>query len=269
MSEQPLVPFSDPRLVEFIGTHLADRDSDDAFLVLSDEEVIAIDRTMEPDEVILPWALDQQDLDVTAFARFGERSLVLRGLVTIDVSATPDEQSVRSTTAEILDMAISARRSGAAIMRFVTMTGEAAVGLVVTVQPRHGVVIEEVGPEGFHYFTALGYNEALDRIVDRLIPEDTQPATGAALTIDESAWPAWCRNELGMQAHVVEADSYLADTSGDMRSENWLIASGDGLSVHVERDDTGRLRIAMTDRPTARQRLRALLDEALENAPRA
>lgn len=62
---------------------LLDGHDDDVrpFAVLSDEELAALEQPGPPEFTVRPWIEAQPDVDAALAARFGHRSLLLRGLV--------------------------------------------------------------------------------------------------------------------------------------------------------------------------------------------
>lgn len=263
MNEMPIVPQSDPHLVAFVGESVRSGADPEAFVVLSDEEIVAIDRELDPEVALAPWALDQPDLDVSHFTRFGERSLLLRGLVTLDIDPERVDDPVRSSTEGVLDLAISARRSGCAMIRMTGHVAEYRIGIVASVQPEHGAVLEEVRPEGLHLFTAYDYRRAAARMAEWCVPETATTTGQGEVTVTDAQWPDWAANELGVDAHLAEVDLFLPADGGQVEAEHWVVASGDDTAVLVTRLDPEHLRVQATNRATVADLLRDRMTRAV------
>lgn len=235
------------RLVDFLKGCLADSaGAPAAFAVLSDEEIAAIDQAVDPDFSVRPWIDAQEDLDPMAFARFGERSLVLRGMLVPRVEETTS--NLAFTVSDELQMLADARRDGIGFLRFTTRHDGVHTGRIVVLQAEVGGFEEDVAFEGFHYFTACSYADVARRLAEWSLPIPDAGDVPGEVRVGAGGWGAWVVNELGVDARHVEADLYLPGPTGDMRSVHWMVAHNDADAVLARPDASGgdRLRVTAT-----------------------
>lgn len=259
----PVLPKSDPALMDFLHRVVTPGEEDpDPFAVLSDEEIVAIDGEIVPEFSVLPWIEEQSDLPEGAFGRFGERSLVLRGLV--ELSADAGHATVHATQTEPLAMAMAARRSGAAMIRMTSTLADRRTACITSVQAHHGAVEEVIGPEGVHYFTALDHQGVLHRMTSWALTTDLDRRASGSRVISETQWYAWVVNELGVDAHHVQIDLHAPSDNGHgMYDEHWLVVSSAEAAVVVENVGDNALRVEATSTPQLASRLGDRIARAL------
>lgn len=242
----------DPSLTKRVQTRLsATAREADPFLVLSDEEVVALEGGVDPDYTIAP-VLDQLgDVSADDLVTIGLRSLMLRGLM----GSSPDADTPR--LADDVELAIAGRTTGTAMLRFTSMHGGSRTGCVAMLQPV-GAVVEDATIGGFHRFTICSQQAATERLVRWALPVDWPAGAPARELVDSDRLDTWLVNELGTQARVVQAELHWRCGQDQMASAIWLIAHNDQYGVFIdvgsERAD-GRVLAEVVDRGRLTDRL--------------
>lgn len=250
-------------LVEFLKDCLANSGGDPVtFTVLSDEEIAAIDQTVDPEFSICPWLDAQDDLEPAAFARFGERSLVLRGMLEPQTDETTSELTF--AISDELQLVADARRDGIGFLRFTARYDGVRTGRLVVLQQEVGAFEEDVAVEGFHYFTACGFADASRRLAEWSLPIPDEGDLRGEARIAAAEWGAWAVNELGADARHVEADLHLPGRTGQMRSMHWIIAHNDDSAVLAQPDGSGSEQLQVTT--TTPSMLTRVLSTEIHNA---
>lgn len=256
---------NDPHLVEFVEATLAASGGvAETFVILSDEEVIALEGRIDPDFTVAPFIEELGPVDPAHVVRFGERSLLLRGLMAYDVRTSDQPGGAPNVDLELserLRLVYAARTTGAAMIRLTAPQLGRRTACLVAVQPQFGVVEEQAAVEGFHYFTARTYDDAAASLATWALPIDDQGTVQASLSLAADRVESWLLNELGGQARVVDVQiSALVDDA--MVFQHWLIAHNDdhGLIIELPDDDTSPVRTAVATTPTMlAERFRALM----------
>lgn len=225
---------SDPTsFVEFLGAALAASDGAPVpLLALSDEEMLALEGDgHDPRFTPTPWLASLPDTSAATATMFGQRSLVLRELVTVEPG--PREPSV--VIGETLGEVIAARSSGVAVVRFTRELDGAVVGaFVATVHPAHGVTTEEIDLSGRHQFTLDTYRGAAASMATWALPAVPDPAGrlhGAGVPTDEL--PHWLGNALGATAQIIAVEEYSRGLLGGSDAAQWAVVTGDEQAVVV------------------------------------
>ncbi|UYM04930.1 hypothetical protein [Solicola gregarius] len=233
-------------LVSYLRSALSNAaDGSYTFQLLSDEEIAAIDREVESDLSLQPW-IDANNLNVRECARFGERSLFLRGLLEPSDEATDD--GIRLRASDALQLVADVRRLCDAHLMARSAHGGVRTGRYLTVQSRAGAFEESVDAEGMHVFTACTHGVAVERLAEWALPIVSHAGVPVNGRIPVERWNTWVINELGVSARQVEVLLFLPDATGAIGAESWLVAHANGIGVIAFPDGGQQLRISAITR---------------------
>ena len=224
-------------MAEHLIAHLRDvlRSGQDhvPFQILSDEELAAIDHDHESEFILQPWIEGQPDIDAAVSARFGQRSLFLRGLLepwseeaTGDATFLPSKQ---------LKFVTDARRLGVGyIMVRATYDGN-RTGRYVVLQSELGGYEEDIDDDGIHVYAACSYRSALERLADFALPIPDHHGVEVRARIAADRWQPWLLNELGVDTRPVQVNLFLPAASGALEPEAWLVAHANEIGLLATR----------------------------------
>jgi hypothetical protein len=200
------------------------------FAVLADEELAAMDNSDVSELTVQPWIDEQTGLDPALAARFGARSLFLRGLLVPD-----DEDGAETLTrSDELRLTLDARRLGTGFVRAISRHGGVHTARINVLQAELGGFEEEVTADGFHLFAGCSYRVAAERIAVWAVPITAAPVASGSSRIPVERWPTWALDELGLDHRQVEIDLFLPRPEGDLGEERWVVAHDDDLAVLAE-----------------------------------
>lgn len=230
-------------LVEFLRSALASTDEEHlAFQVLSDEEIAAIDEQAESELSLHPWVDAQDDIDPRICARFGERSLFLRGL--LEASADRAGGTADLVVSEDLQLVADARRLGEGHVMMRSTNNGSTTGRYLVLQGSVGGFEEAVDADGLHLFAACTYRAAVDRLAQWALPASDHGGVRMRTRVPADRWHAWITNELGTDVRLVDVKTFLPGPGGMLGTESWLIAHARGVGVIVTPDDRDTLEVS-------------------------
>lgn len=239
-------------MVSYLRSRLVDTGMDCVpYEMLSDEELAAIDGGHESAFLVRPWIEAQDDVDARVAARFGQRSLLLRGL--LEVRTGVDEPSVEVSD-ELQFLADSRRDCVAYVSARTSRRGERRARNYA-LQEDIGAFEEEADAEGFHLFSACTYAAAVRRLAAWALPGVDHRGPEVRTRVPRRRWGAWAVNEFGTEATLGRIDLFLG--GADDPGETWLLAQAhgagvlgfvDGDKVRVTSTTIARLESRLTDR---------------------
>ncbi|UYM06371.1 hypothetical protein [Solicola gregarius] len=206
------------------------------FQILSDEELVAIEDPRASEFSMQPWIDSlEDDLAERTVARFGERSLLLRGLL----RPKADESGATLVPSDELRLAAEARYLGVGYIMMRSTYARARSGRYVVLQPEIGGYEEDIDSDGMHVYSACTYAAATRRLAEYALPHVRHNSGGVRVRIRASHWQRWLVNELGADVRPVQVNLFLRGASVALEPDVWLVASaGDvGLLAVREQDD--------------------------------
>ncbi|MGH3360154.1 MAG: hypothetical protein ACRDO7_15235, partial [Nocardioidaceae bacterium] len=240
------------RLVSYLRARLIDAGQECfPYQIMSDEEMSAIEVGDDSPFVVRPWIDSQDDVDTALAARFGQRSLLLRGLLEVNTDAGSDEPSI--TIGDDLQFVIDSRRQGVGYIMARSSSRDEQSACNNALQPQIGTFEEEIDGEGYHLFTACTYAAAMRRLAAWALPDVSHHGAEARTRIPVGRWGEWIVNELGVDSTVGEIDFFLPCADDPAVPETWRIAHAYGAGVLGLREGETVLVVSMTtDRLAAR-----------------
>lgn len=243
-------------LVSYLESILAGRPEGHApFQWLSDEETAAIETDDDSELSVRPWIDAQRDIDPSVCARFGERSLFMRGLL-VPETDEPNATATLSASDE-LQLVVDARRLGVGYVLARAVAGGVRTALNNVLQARAGTFEEEIDDEGIHVFSACTYRAAVARLAEWTLPSTDHAGAPMRTRIPVERWQPWIVNELGTDVRAVEINMFLPGDGASLEPRTWLLADGfetavlaipDGDSLRVTSMTRTQLREHLTDR---------------------
>lgn len=244
------------QLTPYLQSALADAGEDVVtFQWMTDEETAAIERPEESELTVRPWIEAQDDIDVSVSARFGERSLFMRGLLVGGFDEETGEPGPVAT--DDLRFVMDARRLGVAyiLARAVERGQRTARNNVL--QSQIGSFEEDIDDEGIHIFSACTYRATANRLAAWALPAADRGGVKMRTRISIDRWERWIINELGVDVRAVEMNVFLPGTNGTFEPETWLFAQGyeaavlaipDGQSIEIASMTSQRLEQRLAER---------------------
>lgn len=259
-NESPLiVPRCDPDVVDFVREALDRTQHSDTepFLVLTDEEVLALDPRLDDSHSVLPWLRAQhRELDLAREA--GQRSLLARRLTTID----NDHQL---TASRALELVAAARVAGAAMLHWTSNVSDeplSTVTAIITIQP-HGAMRELIPADGLHRFSVLSHAHLITWLTNASAPNHV--AARGSETIPTTRWADWIAQELGGQPTHSEFRWYGPTHDNPAPTvRSWAVDATDDLAVLTEPAPDHMLRVSATDAGRLARHLGDLIEAALD-----
>lgn len=217
-------------LLSFLKSSLAVADDGVAtFQWLSDEETAAIEQPDESEFTVQPWIEAQQDIDAGIGGRFGERSLLMRGLLEIGTDEGSGEAVLQPS--DELRLVVDARRLGVGYILARAVHDGVRTARNNVLQPATGTFEELIDEQGIHLFSACTYRAAMTRLAGWALPDAQHSGAEMRTRISPDRWHVWIVNELGTDVRAVEVNLFLPGPSGSLEPETWALAHGHGVAV--------------------------------------
>lgn len=246
-------------LIDHLRELLGGGEDPQPFAVLADEELAAMDTADFSELTVQPWIDEQSGVDSSVAARFGLRSLFLRGLLVPD-----DEDGAETLTmSDELRLTVDARRLGTGFVRATSRHGGVHTARINVLQAEIGGFEEDVTADGFHLFAGCSYGVAAERIAAWAVPIADVPGASGSRRIPVERWPTWTLEELALDQRHVEIDLFLPRAEGDLGEERWIVAHDDDVAVLAQPLEPQHTELQVS--PVTPGSLAALLRERIES----
>ena len=244
-------------LVEYLRSALTGTGKDVAtYEWMSDEETAAIEQTDDSRFTVRPWLEQQDDIDPSVPARFGERSLVMRGLLVAGTDPETGEPAL--VPSDELRFLADTRRLGVAYILARAIERGRRSARTNILQEQIGSYEEDIDDEGIHLFSACTYRATVSRLAEWALPNADRGGVQMRTRISTDRWQRWIINELGVDVRAVELDLFFPGTDGEVAPQTWLLAQGLETAILAEREGESLQITSMT-----RTRLEELLAERI------
>lgn len=248
-------------MISFLASTLGQAGVDHVpFEWLSDEETAAIEQPGKSDYTVRPWIQAQDDIDPSVCMRFGERSLLLRGLLEPDAHENGRTVLVPSLS---LRRVIRARQDGIGYLLGRAVHDDSHTALYHVLQPSIGSFEEQVDDQGIHVYSACTYRAALSRLADWALPGTDHAGAQMRTRIPVGRWSQWLLNELGADVRIVELTVFLPDATGRLAGKTWHLAHAHGVGVLATTEDEHSLQVASVTRARLTETLTRQVSSAL------
>jgi hypothetical protein len=228
-------------------------------VVLTDEELVALDGLQHEQVVPTPW-LDAQPFDRHSLGGIALRGLVARGQVLL-ATDPGDPSGFGFTSVEPITGTLMLRRTSATLLRCERTTAAGDAWLFAYVHDGAGVLLEAVEVNGLHEFFAATLPAAANAIEAFANPLGAAGAPGAAVTRPAADFENLTAGVPGFAA-TTAVTSVLAVTVADPEPQGCVIYAGPdvvGELSPVPNDPENRLTASPKTRADLLRSIEALL----------